>query len=80
MPTKITITLTPAFAAGLLSDLLKFKALPAFDQERILDLIADIITKSRESNDPRAKNIRKTLAIGAAVLRHIDTLEITEHD
>lgn len=80
MPTKITITLTPKFAADLPPDLLKFKALPPEDQEHILDVVSAVIMKSRESNETHVKNIRKTLAVGAAILRHVDSLEITEHE
>ena len=77
MKVKITITLEGEYAEALTNDLRAFaEQSPEFKQS-VIDNVVNFLEVTANVPDQSVRKNRKVLAIGCAILRHIDSLEVT---
>lgn len=77
MKVKITITLEGEYAETLTNDLRMFAEQSPEFKERVIDNAVNFLEVTANVPVQSVRKNRKVLAIGCAVLRHIDSLEVT---
>lgn len=77
MKVKITITLEGEYAEALTNDLRMFAEQSSEFKQSVLDNACDFLDITLHVPDQSVRKNRKVLAIGCAILRHIDSLEVT---
>lgn len=75
---KISITLEGNYAELLPADLRAFVEQPSEFKTSVIDNATDMLNITESSPIAYVRKNRKVLAIGCAILRHIDSLEVTE--
>lgn len=77
MKVKITITLEGEYAEALTNDLRAFAEQSPEFKESVIDNAVNFLEVTANVPDQSLRKKRKVLAIGCAILRHIDSLEVT---
>lgn len=75
---KISITLEGEYAQAVPQDLRAFAEQSPEFKDMVHGLIHIEILKLRTNDTQKSLTHRKVLAIGCSILRHIDSLEVTE--
>ena len=75
MKAKITVTVDEPYTEAFIADLRAFASQDKAFKDEVIQTAADLIETLRDRPGLAAKFTRKTLAVGAGVLKHIDSLE-----
>lgn len=77
MKAKITITIEEPHTEAFIADLRAFASQDKALRDEVIQTAADLIEVMRDEPGRKAKFTRKTLAVGAGILKHVQSLEVT---
>ena len=77
MKAKITVTVDEPYTEAFIADLRAFAQQDKAFKDEVIQTAADLIEVMRDEPGRKAKFTRKTLAVGAGILKHVNSLEVT---